>query len=337
MLAVLVGPLAIASATPVHLRCEYLQNPLGIDAPAPHLSWQSDSTERNWKQTAYQVLVASSNDHLQLGQADVWDSGKTESDESVGIAYKGPALESRKRYYWKVRVWDAAGQVSDSAEEAWWEMGFLQPQDWKAKWISWKNPEDAADRGGIRWIWVPGQDPLATTPKTTVKFKATLDVSQAPQTAALLIAVHGAYTASVNGHEVGNKSRWGAFDRRDVTSELVVGRNSIEVDVTTPPAPEFGPSKGAKTTVGGFAALIKLTNSNGSIVRVATGHAWQAQLEGGSSWSPAQVVGDLVDRRFGDPGPLPQPAASFRRTFEVSKRLEVPGFMSRLSEVIMRI
>jgi alpha-L-rhamnosidase len=320
LLAVLAGPLAIASATPVYLRCEYLRNPLGIDAPAPHLSWQSDSRERNWRQSAYEVLVASSSDHLQSGQADVWDSGKIESDESVGIAYQGPALESRKRYYWKVRVWDATGQVSDSVEEAWWEMGLLQPQDWKAKWITFENPEDAADRGGIRWIWVAGQDALATTPKTKVKFKTTLDVSQAPQTAALVIAVHGAYRASVNGHEVGNKSRWRGFDRRDVTGELVIGRNSIEVDVTTPP-PEFGPGKGAKTTVAGFAALIKLTNSNGSIVRLATGRTWQAQLEAGSSWQPAQVVGDLADERFGDPGPLPQPAASFRRTFEVSKQI----------------
>ncbi len=81
---------------PVHLRCEYLENPLGIDAASPHLSWQSDNSERNWKQAAYEVLVASSDENLRAGKADIWDSGKVDSAESVGIAYRGPALESRK-------------------------------------------------------------------------------------------------------------------------------------------------------------------------------------------------------------------------------------------------
>src|SRR5882672_8959840 len=142
MLVALAGLSGAAFATPVRLRCEYRENPLGIDAAAPHLSWQSDSTQRNWKQVAYQVWVATSLDGLRSEKADVWDSGKTNSDESVGVVYKGPALESRKRYYWKVRIWDAAGNVSESTEEVWWEMGLLHPNDWKAKWITWKNPED---------------------------------------------------------------------------------------------------------------------------------------------------------------------------------------------------
>ena len=304
-----------AAASPVHLRCEYRNNPLGIDALTPRLSWQSDNSERNWKQTAYQVLVASSFDRLQADQADVWDSGKVSSDESVGIPYRGPELKSRTRYYWKLRVWDANGKMSESSEQAWWETGLLRPTDWKAKWIRWINPEDEADRAAIRWIWVPGQDPLATIPKTKVDFETTLNVSREPENAALFIAVHGAYKAKVNGHEVGNKSRWEAFDRRDIGSELVVGMNSIEIEVTTPPFP----GKDAKTTVGGFAALIKLTNSDGEIVRFPTGSEWNARLESDSSWHPAQTAGGLSDRRFGDPGPLPQPAAYFRRAFETAK------------------
>src|SRR6185312_10898192 len=83
-------------AKPSHLRCEYLENPLGIDAANPQLSWQSDNKERNWQQSAYQILVASSEKNLQAGKADVWDSGKQNSPESVGIPYGGPKLESRK-------------------------------------------------------------------------------------------------------------------------------------------------------------------------------------------------------------------------------------------------
>src|SRR5256885_8635584 len=84
-----------AQAAPVHLRIDYRENPLGIDDTAPHFSWQSDNTERNWRQSAYQILVASSAENLQNGTADVWDSGKQNSSDSVGISYAGPALESK--------------------------------------------------------------------------------------------------------------------------------------------------------------------------------------------------------------------------------------------------
>jgi alpha-L-rhamnosidase len=313
--------LASASATPVHLRCEYRENPLGIDAPTPHLSWQNAGRERNWKQAAYEVLVATNNDRLQPAQADVWDSGRVESDDSVGIAYQGPALESRKRYYWKVRVWDTAGHVEESTENAWWEMGLLRTEDWKAKWISWKNPEDGADRAEIRWIWVHDGNPLETAPKTTVNFRAEVKLSQKPRWADLFIAVHGAYKARVNGHEVGNKSRWDAFDRREISSELTVGKNLIEVEVTTPPAPRYGPNTDAKTTASGFAALIKIRNQDGSIIRFTTARGWKAGVVNETQWHAAEVAGNLSDTRFGDPGPLPQPAAYLRRSVTISKNV----------------
>src|SRR5579864_2185508 len=103
---VFLGLTAAAWATPVHLRCEYLVNPLGIDQASPRLSWQSNNAERNWKQTAYEILVASTPEQLSAGNADIWDSGKNNSGESVDIVYRGSVLESHHRYYWKVRVWD---------------------------------------------------------------------------------------------------------------------------------------------------------------------------------------------------------------------------------------
>ena len=109
---------ALAYGAPVRLRCESLQNPLGIDSSKPRLSWQSDNTERNWRQSAYQILVAVSPESLKSAHPDIWDSGKVSSGESVGIAYGGPQLQSRKRYYWTVRVWDAAGKAAAAAEAA---------------------------------------------------------------------------------------------------------------------------------------------------------------------------------------------------------------------------
>jgi alpha-L-rhamnosidase len=319
MLVALTGE---AWALPVRLRCEYRVNPLGIDRTSPRLSWQSDNSERNWKQSAYEIVVASNPERLASGQADVWDSGKKESSDSVDVRYSGPALESRHRYYWKVRVWDSTGQVFDSKESAWWEMGLVHWADWKAKWIGWTNPEDEADRARIRWIWVPGQDPLATKPRTSVRFQTTVNLSQNPQDAALLLAVRGDYTARVNGHEVGRKRNWRAFDRRDIADQLVIGKNWIEVDITTPAASNSGPDGNAKTSAAGFAGLIKITHSNGGVVRFSTGRGWNARLESDSHWRVVQIMGDLTDKRFGDPGPLPQPAAYLRRTLDATKTVE---------------
>ena len=312
----------VAFAMPVHLRCEYLQNPLAIDTASPHLSWQSDSTERNWSQAAYEISVAGSDDTLRSGKADIWDSGKVDSAESVGIAYRGPALESRKRYYWKVRVWDAGGQVAESTEGAWWETGLMHPPDWKAKWIRWKNPEDEADRKGIRWIWVPGQDARAAVPNTVATFRVTVELSEKPRSAVLLLATRGNFVAKVNGREVDAKSRWTTFDRRDIFDDLVVGNNSIEVTVTAPEPQRFGSNAGAKTTMAALAALVKITPSNGLAMRFPTNEHWKASLEKTSIWRPAHVVADLRDKRLGDPGELPQPAGYLRRTLALSKNVK---------------
>jgi alpha-L-rhamnosidase len=311
-----------ASSTPVRLRCEYLENPLGIDQAAPQLSWQSDNSERNWTQVGYEVLVASTAKRLKASNADVWDSGKTNSARSVGIVYQGPALESTRRYYWKVRVWDAGGKTSDSTEVAWWEMGLLHATDWKAKWTGWNDVEDDADRRTIRWIWVTGQNPLAVPANTTAAFRLGFNLSEPPRSAVLVLAARENFVVKVNGREVDTKKEWGAFDRRDITEQLAVGKNFIEVKIVTPPSPGSGTNAGAKTAPAGLAALLRVTRPDGTILRFPTGEQWEASVENPSSWQPAQVISDLTDKRLVDPGPFPQPAACLRRTLAISRTVQ---------------
>lgn len=74
------GPFASTSMQIERLRCEYLPNPLGIDTATPRLSWRLCSEQRGQKQTAYQILAASSAAKLSDGRADMWDTGKIMSD-----------------------------------------------------------------------------------------------------------------------------------------------------------------------------------------------------------------------------------------------------------------
>ena len=71
------------------LLCEYRTNPLGIDVAAPRLSWQMETGRPGARQTAYRILAASDPERLQAGDADLWDSGRVESDQSVHVPYAG--------------------------------------------------------------------------------------------------------------------------------------------------------------------------------------------------------------------------------------------------------
>jgi alpha-L-rhamnosidase len=119
----------------VNPRCEYLTDPLGIDAEQPRLSWELISRERNQVQTAYQIVVASDSGFLSPGKADLWDSGKIKSDQTNQIKYNGQALQSRLFCYWKVRIWDVQGRASDWSAVSFWSMGLMNKSDWQAKWI----------------------------------------------------------------------------------------------------------------------------------------------------------------------------------------------------------
>ena len=134
---VLITSLLNAGIKPVRLTCEYLNDPQVVDVQNPRLSWINipDARERGQLQTAWEIRVAGSKEKLFAGNADMWNSGRVISNESVNIPYKGKALVSRQDCWWQVRVWDRRGKVSGWSEPAFWSMGILNPEEWKAKWI----------------------------------------------------------------------------------------------------------------------------------------------------------------------------------------------------------
>jgi len=132
----LTSPAALHGITVNQLRCEYRDNPTGVDVPAPRLSWVLESDARGERQTAYRILVASSLERLQRDEGDLWDSGKVFSSEQNQIVYSGKPLASNMECCWKVQVWDKDGKPSAWSQPARWVMGLLKPADWRAKWIT---------------------------------------------------------------------------------------------------------------------------------------------------------------------------------------------------------
>ncbi len=212
-----------ASFKLVGLRVEYKENPLGIDAHKPRLSWQLQALQagaRGVAQSAYQIRVARNERDLRAGNNLVWDSAKVNSDESVHRAYEGPALQSGQRYYWQVRMWDANGKASDWSDMAFWEMGLLNAADWQANWIEPGIQEDVTKTG--------------PAPMLRREFK----VSGAIERARAYVTSHGLYEMRLNGQRVSDElftPGWTSYNKRlqyqsyDVTNLLKSGDNAVGV------------------------------------------------------------------------------------------------------------
>lgn len=125
-----------SALTPVNLKCEYQSNPLGVDSIRPRLAWWFESSRMNEIQTGYQILVATSKSNLTPKKADLWNSGRVASDQSVHVEYGGTALKSNIECFWQVRVWDRDGKASAWSRPARWTTGLFKPEDWKGKWIA---------------------------------------------------------------------------------------------------------------------------------------------------------------------------------------------------------
>ena len=217
--------------TAKQLRCEYRVDPLGIDVKEPSLSWilsTSDApTERGQHQTAYRILVSSDKESLAQDQGNIWDSGKVESKSNIQVIYAGKPLESRTVYYWKVCVWDRDGNRSDWSPIASWETSLLDPNEWKAKWISDGKEMPVVEKAFFE------NDPAPL-------FRKAFNVEKPVRKARLYTTGLGYGYTRLNGKTVGDHllaTAWTKFTKRilydtyDVTEQIKQGQNCLGLEL----------------------------------------------------------------------------------------------------------
>lgn len=270
----------------VDLLCEYVTNPIGIDSRKPRLSWNLVSEQRGARQSAYQIFV-------ELGERLVWDSGRVGSDQSIQVPYEGPALESKQRLKWKVRVWDENGEATLSSETAWWEMGLLEPDDWSGAWIG------SPIVGGARTT--------APCPYLRKEFQLNGPIQQAR----LYVSALGLFECWINGERVGEDvftPGWTNYRKRvqyltyDVTQALKTGENAIGAilgdgwycgHIAQLDRQNYGDRPR-------FLAQLEVTYADGSRAVIVSDAGWLAKS--GPILESDMIMGECYDARLEMPG-----------------------------------
>ena len=100
------------SQSPSGLMVEFIREPehVMIMDPRPEFTWIVPDAAG--MQTAYQILVSSSEERLKKDEADCWNSNKTFGSRSAEVEYAGAGLNENRVYYWKVRIWDKKERTS---------------------------------------------------------------------------------------------------------------------------------------------------------------------------------------------------------------------------------
>jgi len=277
---------------PAELRVDNLRTPLGIDDPAPRFSWQLRDSAQGAKQTAYQVDVASSAAALNQGNADVWRSGRIEGPQSLNVTYKGPALAASKRYYWRVKVWDAAGKEYPQSETSWWETGLLIQDAWNAPWIGYETPEEAAVRHAkAQWIESPDFKQLAAEKAAEEHFAyrgmATLD--KPVRSATLYATCRDTVSAWVNGVQVlladplppYKQMPWKKYVHAGVEKQLQKGANAVALDCVHY---VVNPNGMASEEAPPLNATLYVEYEDGTNAIFGSGTAWKAAIHPAGDW-----------------------------------------------------
>jgi hypothetical protein len=285
----------LLAQSPDNLRCEYQTQPIAIQTLNPRFSWLLTASENrhNIHQTAYRVIVSSDKKSITHHLGDQWDSGKTNSSNTLQVTYAGKDLTSSNLYYWAVETWDETGSTHWSSPST-FRTALLSQRDWSATWIM------AADS--------PEREPAL--PLLRREFKLTKPVSQA----IVYISGLGQYELHLNGEKVSNDQlapgwtdyrKTVLYNSYDITSALHKGDNIFGVMLgngmyNVPDTKErytkfngtFGPPK--------LLFQAQITFTDGTTLRIQSDHTWRT-IQGPITFSNT-YGGEDYDARLEQPG-----------------------------------
>ena len=218
-----------------NLQCENRQDPLGVEAADPALSWQLHNEQKNILQTAYQIIVGDDIDLLYKGIGNIWDSKKMLSNASIQVLYNDKKLIATKKYFWRVKVWDNKNNVSNWSAVNSWQMGLLQKADWQsAKWIAY---DDIIDSLKIApHLHLNGKKSWGARRNILPQFRKVIELNKSIKTATAFVSGMGQFDFFINGNKIGdnfldpgwtNYAKHAQYVTFDISTILQQGKNAI--------------------------------------------------------------------------------------------------------------
>ena len=247
---------------------EHLKNPLGIDIQNPFVSWTiaSGETQSAYRVVARNGLITGTDSEI------IFDTGIVKSDaQHARINY---IAGSRERVIVSVTLWDENGIEGDTIE-AFYEMGLLFYEDFKADWITCENTD-------------PGiEEKNSAEKRPALYFEKSFTVNKTG-VSRLYITCHGLYTAFINGKRVenavltpgpANYDAYSEYQTYDVSDLLVKGQNKIEITLGNGWYKSASGVDGERNIYGDTLALICQIETDGQVV-CATDKNWMCSCNG---------------------------------------------------------
>ncbi len=292
MAALLPAQSTAIAVGPADLQVDNLKAPLGIDDPAPRFSWQLHDPARGAMQTAYRIMVASRADRLLAGKPDVWDSGRVDSADRIGVPYGGPALKPSTRYYWHIELWGAAGQAYRATPIDWWETGLMNQDAWHAQWIGYETPEEATVRHApARGSRIPmrSRPEVGNGPEQRFDYRTTVTLAQPVRFAALYATGQDTVAAWINGAQVLSEDPltpykqmpWKKFVRADVTKDLSAGANTMAIETLHY---VVNPNGKATDDAPPMIATLVVEYADGSWTSFSSNTEWKTAIHSAAGW-----------------------------------------------------
>ncbi len=265
ILALLISTLTcLAEVKPTNLMCELLTQPQKtvITDNKPEFGWIVPQETTGDFQTGYQILVASSKDKLNSDTADIWDSGKVESDKSTNVEYQGPALISNKSYFWKVKTWNKDNQPSDYSDVQ--QFNFYSKPQIDAPAVKFKN---------CKWLWADD-----SKEKSRIWFRKTFDISDKTKikNATLYITADDKFDLFFNYKIAYSTSGlftpWKDIRVINIKDDLIQGKNTIALQCWN----DDGSA--------GMVAKVEIIDDQNNLTEIIADTSWKVTKQPADGW-----------------------------------------------------
>lgn len=217
--------------------CNYEVSPEGVYPSQPCLSWDLVSSHKGSEQKEYRLLISDNPKQLAEGDGNIYDSHWVNDRAKQAVLPQSVLLKSGKRYYWKVKIRDEKGALSEWSQTDSFVTSLRDTKEWgDAIWVSNEElPEDKVLKQAI-----PNYKDFEVMVNRLPIFRKELSLKKEIKSAVAFVCGLGSFHMHVNGKQVGDnflQPAWTNYEKSceymtfDITKMLKRGENVLAMEL----------------------------------------------------------------------------------------------------------